>query len=148
MAKTLITGATGFIGSAVARALHESGRDIRVLLRSEKYIDNLEGIKYEIAKGDLTDIESLRNAMVGCDRVFHVAALYLMWTLHPELMHKTNVDGTRNVLTAAMEAGVERVVYTSSIAAYLVSAKPHIHQKFQADRPQTHPARRKQIFFR
>lgn len=117
MAKTLITGATGFIGSAVARALHESGRDIRVLLRSERYIKNIEGIKYEIAKGDLTDQESLRRAMDGCDRVFHIAALYLMWTLKPELIFQTNVDGTRNVLTAAMDAGIERVVYTSSIAA-------------------------------
>lgn len=117
MAKTLITGATGFIGSAVARALHEEGRDIRVLLRSERYIDNLKGIKYEIAKGDLTDIESIRLAMDGCDRVFHIAALYLMWTLKPEIMYKTNVKGTRNVLVAAMDAGIERVVYTSSVAA-------------------------------
>ncbi|MFH1515002.1 MAG: hopanoid-associated sugar epimerase [bacterium] len=117
MPKTLITGATGFIGSAVARVLINSGRDIRVLLRSEKYIENLDGLKFEKFKGDLADFQSLRSAVKGCDSVFHVAALYLMWTLEPEYIFKTNVEGTRNVLRAAMEAGIEKVVYTSSVAA-------------------------------
>ena len=117
MPKTLITGATGFIGSAVARALIDSGRDIKVLLRSEKYIENLDGLEFEKVKGDLTDFQSLKTAMGGCDRVFHVGALYLMWTLEPELIFKTNVEGTRNVLRAVMESGIEKVVYTSSVAA-------------------------------
>jgi len=115
--KTLVTGATGFIGSAVARALVQKGRKIRVLVRREKYLDNLQGIDYEIAKGDINDPESLLNAMRGCNRVFHVAALYTMWTKNPAEVFKTNVDGTRNVLDAAFKSGVERVVYTSSVAA-------------------------------
>lgn len=117
MTKTLITGATGFIGSAVARELVKSGRDIRVLVRRDKYLSNLDGIDYEVAKGDINDLESLKKAMQGCDRVFHVAAIYLMWTKDPDFMVKTNVEGTRNVLIAARETGIERVIYTSSVAA-------------------------------
>lgn len=117
MPKTLITGATGFIGSAIARKLYESGRDIKILLRRETYLENLQGIEYEIARGDLTDLASLEAAMKGCNRVFHVAALYTMWTKRPDEIFKTNVDGTRNVLEAARKTGIERVVYTSSVAA-------------------------------
>ena len=115
--KILITGATGFIGSRVARALYAKGRSIRVLVRRDKYLENLEGIEYEVAKGDINDPDSLLNAMRGCNRVFHVAALYTMWTKNPAEIFKTNVDGTRNVLESAMKSGVERVVYTSSVAA-------------------------------
>jgi dihydroflavonol-4-reductase len=117
MSKTLITGATGFIGSQVAEALCAKGREIRVLVRRDKYLENLAGLKFEIARGDILDIESLRKAMQGCDRVFHVAAVYEMWTLDPDIMIRTNVEGTKNVLQAARELGIERVVYTSSVAA-------------------------------
>jgi dihydroflavonol-4-reductase len=117
MPKTLITGATGFIGSVTAKILAENGHDLRVLARSDKYLENLKGLEYEIARGDLSDIESLKRAMVGCDTVFHIAALYLMWTLNPGELYKTNVEGTRNVLQAAMDSLIKRVVYTSSVAA-------------------------------
>lgn len=117
MTKTLITGATGFIGSAVARKLFEQGRQIRVLLRSDKYIENLKGIDFEKAYGELNDPASIENAMKGCDRVFHVAALYTMWTKNPDEIFRVNVDGTRNVMESCLKTGIERVVYTSSVAA-------------------------------
>jgi len=117
MPKTLITGATGFIGSAIARKLFESGRDLRILIRREKYLENLKGIQFETALGDINNPESLETAMRGCNRVFHVAALYTMWTKNPDELFRTNVDGTRNVLDAARKAGIERIVYTSSVAA-------------------------------
>ena len=113
----LVTGATGFVGSAVLRRLDEAGVALRALVRPTSDRRNLEGIPAEIMVGDLTDRASLDRAVTGCAALFHVAADYRLWTRDPGSMLEANVDGTRNVVVAAAEAGVERIVYTSSVAA-------------------------------
>jgi dihydroflavonol-4-reductase len=115
--KALVTGATGFIGSNVARALLEHGFKVRALVRPQSDRRNLEGLEVELAIGDVRDRDSIRKAMEGCELVFHVAALYSFWVRPRRLIYEINVEGTRNVLQAALEEGVERVVYTSSVAA-------------------------------
>ena len=117
MTKVLITGATGFIGRAVADAAARRGMELRLMLRSDKYIDHVKHLDYERVNGDLTDPDSLRKACEGVDAVFHLAALYSMWVRDVDLLMKTNVEGTRTLLRAAMDAGVDRFVYTSSVAA-------------------------------
>lgn len=114
--KSLVTGGTGFIGSNVARALLERGDAVRVLARAEADRRNLAGLPLEIVPGDVRDPASLDRAVCGCDRVFHVAALYSFWAPR-RLFEAINVEGTRNVLAAAHRAGVETVVHTSSVAA-------------------------------
>jgi dihydroflavonol-4-reductase len=114
--KVFVTGATGFLGSHVARALADQGADLRVLVRRTSNLNNLQGLKAETATGDLRDAASLGNAMAGCDTVFHVAADYRLWVRDPGEMYKSNVDGTRALLEAARKSGVRRVVYTSSVA--------------------------------
>jgi len=114
--KALVTGATGFVGSAVVRALLGAGHAVRALARPTGDRRNLEGLAVDVAVGDLTDAASLGPACAGCDALFHVAADYRLWTRDPQAMMASNVDGTRNVLRAAMDAGVSRVVYTSSVA--------------------------------
>jgi dihydroflavonol-4-reductase len=111
-----ITGATGFLGSHVARALADQGADLRLLVRSTSNLKNLEGLKAETATGDLRDSVSLEKAMSGCEVVFHVAADYRLWVRDPDEMYRSNVEGTRAILLAARENGVRRVVYTSSVA--------------------------------
>jgi dihydroflavonol-4-reductase len=112
----LVTGATGFVGAAVARRLVASGASVRVMARAGSDRRNLEGLEAEVVTGDLTDPASLDRAVAGCQGVFHVAADYRMWVRDPAAMYKANVDGTRALLTAAASAGVERIVYTSSVA--------------------------------
>lgn len=112
----LVTGATGFVGSAVARQLVASGFDVKVLVRAGADMSNLSGLAVEPRQGDLTDPDSLRTAVQGCRGVFHVAADYRLWIRHPEHMYSVNVKGTRELLLAATAAGVERIVYTSSVA--------------------------------
>src|SRR5450755_2075094 len=114
--KTFVTGATGFLGSHVARVLAEQGADLRLLVRSTSNLRNLEGLEAETATGDLRDASSLEKAVSGCDVVFHVAADYRLWVRDPEEMYRSNVEGTRSVLEAARKRGVRRVVYTSSVA--------------------------------
>ena len=114
--KVFVTGATGFVGHHVARALAAEGADLRLLVRKSSNLENLEGIKGETVVGDLLAPESLRTALAGCDAVMHVAADYRLWIRDPEAMYKANVDGTRELLRMAREAGVPRVVYTSSVA--------------------------------
>lgn len=114
--KVFVTGATGFVGSHVARALAAQGAELRLLVRPGSRTDNIEGLQADRVAGDLRVPESLRPAMEGCERVFHVAADYRLWTRHPEAMYRTNVEGTRGLLQAARDAGVRRVVYTSSVA--------------------------------
>jgi dihydroflavonol-4-reductase len=111
-----VTGATGFLGSHVARVLAEQGADLRLLVRPTSNLKNLEGLKAETTAGDLRDGASLEKAMSGCDTVFHVAADYRLWVRNPEEMFRSNVDGTRAILEAARKNGVRRVVYTSSVA--------------------------------
>jgi dihydroflavonol-4-reductase len=114
--KAFITGATGFVGSHVARALAEQGADLRLLVRTTSRTDNIAGLRAEIAPGDLRDAASLKSAMSGCDFVFHVAADYRLWVRDPEEMYRSNVEGTRVILEAARESGARRVIYCSSVA--------------------------------
>jgi dihydroflavonol-4-reductase len=124
--KAFVTGATGFLGSHVARALAEQGADLRLLVRPTSNLKNLEGLlssgphfsgnQAETATGDLRDATSLEKAMSGCDTVFHVAADYRLWVRDPGEMYRSNVEGTRAILEAARKNGVRRVVYTSSVA--------------------------------
>jgi dihydroflavonol-4-reductase len=113
---SLVTGATGFVGSAVVRALLARGRPVRVLARPNSDRRNLAGLAVEIAEGAMEDLRSLARAVAGCRYVYHVAADYRIWVPDPAPMFRANVDGTRDLLTAALEAGAERVVYTSSVA--------------------------------
>jgi dihydroflavonol-4-reductase len=114
--KVFVTGATGFVGHHVARALADQGADLRLLVRKTSNLANLEGIRGETHLGDLAEPESLRMGLEGCDAVVHVAADYRLWIRDPEVMYHTNVDGTRDLLRMAREAGVPRFVYTSSVA--------------------------------
>jgi len=111
-----VTGATGFLGSHVARVLVDQGADLRLLVRPTSNLKNLEGLKAETATGDLRDAASLEKAMSGCDTVFHVAADYRLWVRDPNEMYRSNVEGTRALIEAAKKNGVQRVVYTSSVA--------------------------------
>jgi dihydroflavonol-4-reductase len=113
---TFLTGATGFLGSHVARVLAEQGADLRLLVRRTSNLKNLEGLKAETVTGDLRDRASLEKAMAGCDTVFHVAADYRLWVTDPNEMYRSNVEGTRAVLEAARKNDVRAVVYTSSVA--------------------------------
>ena len=112
----LVTGATGFVGSAVARALLATGHDVRVLARPNGERRNLDGLSVEVAEGSLEDAASLARAAAGCRYLFHVAADYRLWVTDPEAMRRANVEGTRLLMRAALDAGIERVVYTSSVA--------------------------------
>jgi dihydroflavonol-4-reductase len=114
--KALVTGATGFVGAAVARALGAAGWQVRVLVRSGSDRGNLQGLAAEVVEGDLADLGSLQRALAGCEGLFHVAADYRLGARNPEPLYHTNVEGTRNILNAARAAGVARVVYTSSVA--------------------------------
>ena len=114
--RAFVTGGTGSIGGAVVRRLLEDGHEVRVLVRPGADTRQLDGLPVEPIEGDLGDGESLQRGMVGCDWVFHVAALYSFWGYQWDDFFQTNVEGTRRVLEAARLEGVERVVYTSSIA--------------------------------
>lgn len=114
--KAFVTGATGFVGSHVARYLAGQGAELRLLVRPTSLTANLEGIAGERVMGDLRDPGSLRKAMSGCDVVFHVAADYRLWTRDPGEMYRSNVEGTRNIIQLAQQTGVRRVIYTSSVA--------------------------------
>ncbi len=118
--KTLVTGATGFLGSHVARALVERGEEIRVLVRASSDLRALEGMNAERVQGDLRDRASLDCAMEGVHRVFHVAADYRLWARDPREIHESNVTGTQNLLDAARSAGVAKFVYTSTVATIAV----------------------------
>ncbi|MFZ3310736.1 MAG: hopanoid-associated sugar epimerase [Xanthobacteraceae bacterium] len=112
----LVTGASGFVGSAVARRLLAAGHAVRVLVRSSSSQTNLGDPRLDIAEGDLRDAASIARAMTGISDVFHVAADYRLWARDPQEIIRTNVEGTRAVMHAALEAGVTRIVYTSSVA--------------------------------
>jgi len=114
--RILVTGGTGFIGSAVVRALLDLRANIRVLARPTSDRRNLAGLPVEFVTGDLGDAPSLGPALDGCTGLFHVAADYRLWVPDPEVMYRANVDGTRALMQAALDAGVRRIVYTSSVA--------------------------------
>ena len=114
--KVFLTGATGFVGSHVARHLADQGAQLRVLVRSTSNLANLEGLAVETVTGDLLQPENLRSSIRGCDALMHVAADYRLWVRDPKTMYAANVDGTRALLRLAREEGVSRSVYTSSVA--------------------------------
>ena len=113
---TLVTGATGFVGSAVVRRLLAAGYPVRVLARRGSDRRNLAGLDVEVVEGNLDQPATLGPALAGCRHLFHVAADYRLWVRDPAAMQRTNVDGTRALMRAALDGGVERVVYTSSVA--------------------------------
>ena len=114
--KVFLTGATGFVGSHVARCYADAGAELRLLTRSSSSLAAIEGLAAEVVVGDLLKPESLRSAIKGCDAVVHVAADYRLWVRDPKSMYSANVDGTRELLRIAREENVRRVVYTSSVA--------------------------------
>ena len=117
MAETvLVTGATGFLGSAVARALVATGHTVRALSRPSSDTRNLQGLDAEIVHGDLSQPETLPPALKGCTALFHVAADYRLWVRDPDAMYRANVAGSAALMRAAASAGVGRAVYTSSVA--------------------------------
>jgi dihydroflavonol-4-reductase len=118
---TLVTGATGFLGSHVARQLLAAGHSVRVLVRGTSNLQSLDGLAAERVVGDLRDMISLDRAMKGVRRVFHVAADYRLWTQNPAEIYETNVEGTRRLLEVAGQAGVERFVYTSTVATIAIT---------------------------
>lgn len=112
--KTLVTGGTGFVGRAVAQELLAAGREVRVLVRDPQH-PALRGLSVEAVRGDLQDPASLKAALQGCSHLYHVAADYRLWVPDPQEMYAVNVQGTKDLLTAAAEAGVRRIVYTSTV---------------------------------
>lgn len=112
-----VTGGTGFVGSRVVRKLLERGEEVRCLVRKTSARGNLDGLAVEQVVGDLRDAESLRSGMRGCDTVYHVAADYRLWSRDPQELYRSNVDGTRNILSAAERAGCGKIVYCSSVGA-------------------------------
>jgi dihydroflavonol-4-reductase len=114
--KCFVTGATGFLGSHVARQLLARGADLRLLVRATSRIDNIADLTAERVVGDLRDPESLTKGMAECEFVFHVAADYRLWATNGQELYDSNVEGTRNILRAARDTGVRRVIYTSSVA--------------------------------
>ncbi len=114
--KCFVTGATGFLGSHVARQLLARGAELRLLVRPTSRLDNIADLAADHVTGDLRDVDSLRKGMSGCEFVFHVAADYRLWARDRNQLYQSNVEGTRNILQAARDSGVRRVVYTSSVA--------------------------------
>lgn len=115
--KALVTGATGFVGAAVVRALIRTGVEVRVLARRDSDFSNLQPFKIDGAYGDLRDKDSLCKALTGCRQLYHVAAHYALWARNPAIFYDVNVTGTKNLMEAARDAGTERIVYCSTIGA-------------------------------
>ena len=121
----LVTGATGFLGSHVARVLTEQGAELRLLVRPTSDLRNVENLPADRVPGDLRDPASIEKAVAGCEVVFHVAADYRLWVRDPEQMYRSNVEGTRTLLEASRRQGVRRVVYTSSVATMGFASNGH-----------------------
>jgi len=115
--KVLVTGASGFVGGAVVRALVRTGTEVRVLSRRGSDPQNYAGLRVEPVEGDLRDRDSLKRALTGCDQLYHVAAHYALWAQNPSIFYDVNVTGTRTLLETARQVGTERIVYCSTIGA-------------------------------
>ena len=115
--KVLVTGGTGFVGSHLVRALLKRGAEVRCLARKSRRLDNLNALPVEIVYGDLRDADSLKAALAGCQTLYHCAADYRLWAKDPQELYASNIEGTRNIMQAAFEARLERVVYTSTVGA-------------------------------
>jgi len=113
--KTLVTGATGFLGSAIVRELLKDGREVRVLVREGTNTENIDGLDLELAYGDLRDNDSLKKALRDCEVLYHTAAYYSLWDKNKRLIYDINVEGTRNTLQAALDLGLAKTVYTSTV---------------------------------
>lgn len=124
--KVFVTGATGFVGSHIARALAAEGAELRLLVRPTSRKDNIADLRAETVVGDLRTPESLKKAMEGCEFVFHVAADYRLWVRDPQEMYRANVQGTRAIIQAAQQSSVRRVIYTSSVATMGFTKEGHI----------------------
>ena len=120
--RAFVTGGTGFIGSHIVRSLLESKYQVTALVRPSSNLGNLQGLAVDIVKGDLNN-PNIWEQMQGCQYLFHVAAHYSLWQKDRELLYIHNVEGTSNILAAAEKAGIERTVYTSSVAAIGVGAR-------------------------
>ena len=114
--KTLITGATGFVGSAVLRELLKKKHKIKALVRQSSVLDNLKNLDVEIVYGDLKDKDSLKRCLKDCKNLFHVAADYRLWVPKAKEIYENNVNGTENLMMQALNLGIEKIVYTSSVA--------------------------------
>ncbi|MBN1881235.1 MAG: NAD-dependent epimerase/dehydratase family protein [Deltaproteobacteria bacterium] len=112
--KTLVTGATGFIGSTIVRELLNDGAEVRVTARENSDTRNIDGLDVEVVEGDTRDRASMRTALKGCDTLYHVAAYFAHWSLNKNLFYEVNVEGTKNILAEALSLGLEKVVYTST----------------------------------
>lgn len=142
MSRVLVTGGTGFVGSHVVRRLLREGLTVRCLVRPTSDVCNLDGLSIEKAVGDLNDSASLRNAVKDCSMLFHVAADYRLWVPDPSAMIQTNVQGTRVLLQAAADAQMEKIVFTSSVAAV---GRPERHGELQPGRENVDPPQNQQI---
>jgi dihydroflavonol-4-reductase len=120
--KALVTGGTGFVGSHLVRRLLERNVEVRCLVRAASRLDNLNGLPVEFATGDLRDVESIKQAVRGTNSVYHCAADYRLWCADPREMYESNVNGSRNVMQAAFDERIERVVYTSTVGALGLNA--------------------------
>jgi dihydroflavonol-4-reductase len=127
--RTLVTGAAGFLGSHVARQLVARGESVRVLMRPSSNNRAISDLSLEYVTGDLRDLASLDRAMNGVKRVFHVAADYRLWAKNPQEIYDSNVGGTKNLLAAAKKAGVEQLIYTSTVATIAVD-RPELPNEF------------------
>src|ERR1700737_1027185 len=126
---TLVTGAAGFLGSHVARQLVARGDDVRVLVRASSSNRAIADLSLEYVTGDLRDQSSLARAMTGVQRVFHVAADYRLWSKNPQKIYDSNVGGTKNLLAPARQAGIEKLIYTSTVATIAVD-RPALPNEF------------------
>src|SRR5580692_2297685 len=133
-----VTGATGFLGSHVARVLAEQGAELRLLVRPSSDLRNIEDLNADRVVGDLRDSASIETALSGCDVVFHVAADYRLWVRDPVEMYRSNVEGTRCLLEAARKQGVRRVVYTSSVATMGFTSNGSLAETLTGDGARPH----------
>ncbi|MFC2094814.1 hopanoid-associated sugar epimerase [Candidatus Bipolaricaulota bacterium] len=124
--KALVTGATGFVGGNLVRELLKQGFQVRALVRETSSRKNIDGLDVEIAVGDLRDRSSLDRAMAGCEVLFHVAASYAFWTPDPAAVYESNVGGTENILAAAGNAGLQKIVYTSTESTIGIGTSDHV----------------------